>query len=170
MGQGGRSVRPVHCEIFIFDLPTQSWKEIKVNNMNRALATRRNHCGTILGDWMLVYGGLNSCVQYLDDLQAFNFLTSQWRQIEPFGQSRPPALCRSAMRAVFHKQRKEQLVIDFNQIPPLDWAKVDQNLRTEGFFMYGGQDRKGEASSDLWVLKPLKKGLTWVNGSRLCEG
>ena len=53
--------------------------------MNRALATRRNHCGTILGDWMLVYGGLNSCVQYLDDLQAFNFLTSQWRQIEPFG-------------------------------------------------------------------------------------
>ena len=78
-------MRPVHCEILQFDLQTERWKEIKAVNMNRALATRRNHCGTMLGDWMLIYGGLNPGVQYLDDLQAFNFLTCEWRQIDPFG-------------------------------------------------------------------------------------
>ena len=37
-------------------------------------------------------------------------------------------------------------------------------------FMYGGQLSNGEASDDLWVLRSLKKGLSWVNGDKICEG
>ena len=60
--------------------------------------------------------------------------------------------------------------MDLNKFPPLDWAKVDQNLKMEGMFMYGGQTSNGEASSDLWVLRSLKKGLNWVRGDKICEG
>jgi len=42
------------------------------------------------------------------------------------------------MQAVFHRQRQEQLIKDLNNFPEMDWAKVDQNLRMEGVFMFGG--------------------------------
>ena len=160
----------MNCDIFMFDLTTQQWHDVKVKDLNRVNTSRRNHCGALIGDWMIVYGGLNTCVQYLDDLQAFNFITLTWSQIETLGTLRPPALCRSAARTVFHKQRKEQLIENLNKFPPLDWSKVDQNLKIEGMFMYGGQMSNGDASSDLWVLRSLKKGLSWVNGDKICEG
>ena len=36
--------------------------------------------------------------------------------------------------------------------------------------MYGGQLSNGDASGDLWMLRSLKKGLSWVNGDNICEG
>ena len=56
------------------------------------------------------------------------------------------------MQAVFHRQRQEQLIKDLNNFPEMDWAKVDQNLRMEGVFMFGGQTSDGSASDGLWVL------------------
>ena len=106
-GAAARNVRPVHCDIFMFDLTTHQWHDVKVKDLNRVNTSRRNHCGALLGDWMIVYGGLNTCVQYLDDLQAFNFITLTWTHITPVGSLRPPALCRSAARTVFHKQRRD---------------------------------------------------------------
>lgn len=57
-----KNVRPVHADIFMFDLQSHQWHELKVKDLNRVEGSRRNHCGAILGDWMLVYGGLNTCV------------------------------------------------------------------------------------------------------------
>ena len=74
---------------------------------------------------------------------------------------KPPALARSEMQNVFHRQREEQYIRDFNNFPEPDWAKVDQNLMIEGIFMFGGQKANGDASGDLWVLRTLKTGLTW---------
>ena len=42
------------------------------------------------------------------------------------------------MQNVFHRQRDEQYIKDFNNFPDPDWAKVDQNLKIEGIFMFGG--------------------------------
>jgi len=67
-GLANRAYRPVHCEIFLYDLITNRWEEIQPKTLNRVEASRRNHCGAILGDWLIVYGGLNTCVNYLDDL------------------------------------------------------------------------------------------------------
>ena len=72
-GLVNRAYRPVHCEIFFYDLMTNKWQEVVPKNLNRVESSRRNHCGAILGDWLIVYGGLNTCANYLSDCQAFNF-------------------------------------------------------------------------------------------------
>ena len=72
-GLANRAFRPVHCEIFLYDLHSHRWQELIPKNQNRVIESRRNHCGAILGEWLIVYGGLNTCLNYLDDLQAFNF-------------------------------------------------------------------------------------------------
>jgi hypothetical protein len=38
-------------------------------------------CGAILGDWMIVYGGLDAGVHYLNDVQAFNFKLREWKPL-----------------------------------------------------------------------------------------
>ena len=62
---------------------------------------------------------------------------------------------------MFHRQRDDQYIKDFNNFPDPDWAKVDQNLKIEGIFMFGGQTLNGEASGDLWILTCVKNGLNW---------
>jgi len=96
-GLCSRSYRPVHSEILLYDLMTNKWEEVVPKNLNRVEASRRNHCGVILGDWMIVYGGLNTSVTYLDDLQGFNFALGEWKPLQIFGQRRPPPLARSQM-------------------------------------------------------------------------
>ena len=65
------------------------------------------------------------------------------------------------MQPVFHRQREDQYIRDANKFPDPDWSKVDQNLKIEGIFMFGGQLENGKAIDDLYVLRPLKRGLTW---------
>jgi len=36
--------------------------------------------------------------------------------------------------------------------------------------MFGGQLSNGDASADLFILRSLKKGLTWSSGANLCTG
>ena len=137
-GLVNRAYRPVHCEIFFYDLMTNKWQEVVPKNLNRVESSRRNHCGAILGDWLIVYGGLNTCANYLSDCQAFNFQTLEWVKLDIRSKRQPPALARSEMQNVFHRQREEQYIKDFNNFPDPDWAKVDQNLKIEGIFMFGG--------------------------------
>ena len=44
-----RAYRPVHCEIYLYDLHSNKWEEIIPKNLNRVETSRRNHCGSILG-------------------------------------------------------------------------------------------------------------------------
>lgn len=62
------------------------------------------------------------------------------------------------------------MITDFENFPPLDWAKVDQNLKLEGTFMFGGQLMNGEPCGDLYILRETKRGLTWSLGSNLTNG
>lgn len=57
------------------------------------------------------------------------------------------------MQIVMHNQRHEQVISDFENFPPLDWAKVDQNLKLEGTFMFGGQLKNGDPCGDLYILR-----------------
>ena len=75
-----RAYRPVHCEIYLYDLMKNKWEEVKPKNLDRVALSRRNHCGINIGDWLVVYGGLNTCTKYLDDLQAFNFAKLEWKK------------------------------------------------------------------------------------------
>ena len=55
-----RGRRPVLSEILRFNLLTNAMEEVKPVNLDRDLHSRRNHCGAILGDMLIVYGGLNT--------------------------------------------------------------------------------------------------------------
>lgn len=98
-----RGYRPVHCEIFLYDLLSNKWEEIEPKVINRTEASRRNHCGAIIGDWLVVYGGLDPGVNYQNDTLAFNFITLEWQKLQVKGKKKPPPLARSAMQAVFHR-------------------------------------------------------------------
>ena len=93
--------------MYLYDIQTGKWDDIKPKNLNRVEASRRNHCGAVLNDWLIVYGGLNTCVNYLDDLHCFNFKSLEWRPLKVTGKRRPPPLARSAMQVVFHRQRED---------------------------------------------------------------
>ena len=112
-GLVNRAYRPCHSETYLYDLTTNTWEELRPKSINRIEASRRNHCGAILGDWLIVYGGLNTCATYLDDLQVFNFNTLHWKKLTLRCKRRPPPLCRSVMQHVFHRQREEQPIKDF---------------------------------------------------------
>ena len=102
-GHAHRGYRPVQCEIFLYDLLRNRWSELKPSEFNRIKASRRNHCGAILNQFLLVYGGVNTCVQYQDDLQVFNFETLAWGELIVGGKQRPAGLARSRMQSAFHR-------------------------------------------------------------------
>jgi len=55
------------------------WKIIKSKKRNPILPEgRRNHGAILIGNWMLIYAGINKKDVYLNDFWALSILNHKW--------------------------------------------------------------------------------------------
>lgn len=60
--------RPVQPDVYLFNILTHEFNLVEPLKYNRLLQSRRNHCAASFSKFMLIYGGLNTVMDFLDDV------------------------------------------------------------------------------------------------------
>ena len=69
-------------DVWFYYIKENKWEEIKTSDPP---AERSNHCATIYGDSMFIFGGKDSENNKLNDLWQLNLTTKAWKKIEQKG-------------------------------------------------------------------------------------
>ena len=64
--------------MYLFDAQKSKWNRITGENGLQQISKRRNHAAAIMGDRMIVYGGIDSNGKYLSDVWEFFIKKKKW--------------------------------------------------------------------------------------------
>ena len=73
--QDVRYGRNLDREVRMFDVKKQTWEVVKTPLVYNGITLRRDHAAAIMGNRMIVYGGIDKMGNYLSDVWEFNLVT-----------------------------------------------------------------------------------------------
>lgn len=133
-----RQVRECTNQVTLYDTVDKSYQVIKTKGLN--VLPRKDHHAAIMGNSMIVYGGLFENGQITNEMLNLDLEYNDWsriyfkQNIEPFVQG---ACCSVYM------QKKSN-----NELTRLSDTVLD------GVYYFGGRNAKGELQNKLKYLKP----------------
>ena len=68
-------------DMWVYDFGYKSWTEVKYSNPEDMPLGRSGHCSSIIGKFMLIYGGLYDITKELNDMHLFNLEDYRWIKI-----------------------------------------------------------------------------------------
>ena len=138
--------------VHLYDTVSNRWRTAET--VGQPPAVRRNHACTLVGNTMLVYGGMDEIGNALDDLHALNLETLRWFVPRLHKSSGPKPGKRHSMSMVpaYQLSVLRQFHFDLFHIP----SAYDENFTktSSGIYLFGGANQAGTATNDLFVLKP----------------
>ena len=143
----------------IFDLSTNTWV---TNNYNYFLfKLRRNHIACLIGNQMLIHGGVDEEGEILDDSYLLNLGGNLiWSKTSIMPILIPPKLayhscCLVITSDILHNQK-----FSIYRIPnSLIAKKLNSKIKEMGMYVFGGRNKT--ICNDMWLLKIGKKPLEW---------
>ena len=142
-------------DVYSFSTDSQTWSRMRC--FGDLMEPRRNHTAAIVGDHMLVYGGITTYGEFLSDLKALSFATMKW--VPCFEEANPDVgIAFHASALVLHPKHKKFSLYKSKQLndPPLP------HIKEEGLYVFGGKDECGAVLNTLRILKVGQKPLKWI--------
>ena len=138
--------------VHLYDTVSNRWRTAET--VGQPPSVRRNHACAIVGNTMLVYGGMDEIGNVLDDLYALNLDSMRWfvpRLHRTSGQ-KPGKRHSMSMIPAYQLSVLRQYHFDLFHIP----TAYDETFTkaSSGIYMFGGANQAGVATNDLFVLKP----------------
>jgi len=143
--------------LLIYNIEKKSFKPQRKTHLYK---DRLNHVAGNVGYHMIVYGGINECNQYLNDISVFDMQTLVW--VERFENTKAPALAYSASCVVISKEKMELLneLKSFGAFEVPEVVKIQERerrrtkvIKYEGVYIFGGKTEDGDYSSKLGVIR-----------------
>ena len=144
------------CSPLLHILDTQDlhWKIYKP--LGRLPDPRRNHGAVIIGNSMIVYGGINNNSEVLDDFQAVNIDQMQWFAMKFTKDTQKPRERHSfTMTAAFHPNTLKQTNFDIFNLPGV--FDEEFTRKNSGIYIFGGMNGNRKVLNDLYLFQPVKK-------------
>ena len=151
-------------DIVIYDIEKNKFKleEKTFNKLN--FKWRRNHTAEIIGNHMVIYGGIDDDGNILDDLWALDLnLTLRWNHIDVKGPRQKP-LSHHCSALVVSSEKKMHPQFNLFKFPDLPSGRTTIKAnKIEGIAFFGGIDNDRNMNNELKILKIGKKPLEWMN-------
>lgn len=142
-------------DVWKFSVQNHEWKRVRTTG--EPIEPRRNHSAVIIGKNMVVYGGIDTNGNSLNDVKALNLLTMKWSVCSQEDENELGLAFHTAC-PIFHPERsKVELYRAAGH--PLPYSSY---IREEGMYVFGGKTENGEITNTLKVLKIFEKHLKWV--------
>lgn len=78
--EGGRhSYKSCTKDLILYNTRTSEFKRLMTHN--NGVRARRNHVAAVIGNNMIIYGGMDNIGTHLSDIWAYNFLKETWRKL-----------------------------------------------------------------------------------------
>ncbi|CAG9323042.1 unnamed protein product [Blepharisma stoltei] len=146
--------------VHIFDTINSQWRSYKP--LGRLPDARRNHGAALVGNTMIMYGGIDSNGKTLADLNGLNLEAMQWFSIKLDKTSEKPGQRHSfTLTSVYHSGMLRQYSSDIFNLPHIyDDIFTKKNC---GVYLFGGMNKSGVVSNDVYLLQPFKSNREYIN-------
>eukprot|EP00347_Sterkiella_histriomuscorum_P010691 403375295 len=155
-------------DMICYNIDTKEWTERIQNKLQPY--SRRNHSAFQLNRFMVIFGGINEFNYQSSDTLIYDLDENFWITDIPIIDNQIQPLSHSRGHSAFYNQRNSDSMRTILNLKDIDWGNSSQLIQEEGFYIFGGLLSDGSASNDLWILKPFKDQLQWINGDKLCSG
>ena len=149
-------------DIVIYDIEKKRFK-IEEKTFNKAnFKWRRNHTADMVGNHMVIYGGIDDMGNILDDLWALDLnLTLRWNFIDTKGKQK--ALAHHCSTLIVSSEKKNHPQFNLFKFPDLPSGRTTiRGSKVEGIAFFGGIDDERCVNNEFKILKIGKKPLEWV--------
>ena len=147
------------AKLDIFDLSNNTWM---TNNYNYFLfKLRRNHIACLIGNQMLIHGGIDENGEVLDDSYLLNLGSNlTWSKTSIMPILIPPKLAYHSCCLVITSDILYNHKFNIYRIPnSFIEKKLNSKIKEMGMYVFGGRNKA--ISNDIWLLKIGKKPLEW---------
>ena len=126
---------------------------------------RRNHIAEVIGNVMLIHGGIGEDNEILDDCYLLNLQQIKWLSpsLVPYGPS-PKVFGHSSCLVIPHSILNNNK-FNIYRYPDIDYYNKNQrkNKIERGLYIFGGKTRETDGlTNNLWVLLLGQKPLRWI--------
>ena len=125
---------------------------------------RKNHIAELIGNQMLIHGGINENNQVLGDCCYLNLNLNQlkWGACQIHKSSPGPRLYGHTSALVLPKEYYTSNKLSIFNYPDVDFA--NSRIKEKGLYIFGGKTKEdGGLSNKLWILTLGTKKLKWLN-------
>jgi N-acetylneuraminic acid mutarotase len=139
--------------------PSLRWKYLKATG--NFVVTRRYHSASMVGNQMLVFGGLSERNKVLGDLAVLDIRKLKWKNLQVL--EGPTPLAFHSAVTVVPKEYLSSPDFDIFNMPEVKLKdNGGMNVKQPGVYIFGGKDEAGVVHATLWILKLGTKPLQWV--------
>ena len=140
--------------LHLLDIQTLQWKIHKP--LGILPDPRRNHGAALIGNTIIIYGGIGNDHNILSDIQIVNLDIMQWVPFKYSKDSARPGKRHSfTIVSVYHPNMLKQHNGEIFNLPSI--YDDDFNRKTCGLYIFGGMNSAGNVLNDLYLLQGVKK-------------
>ena len=161
---GGRFVHiPLMGDLDIFDFETKTWNAPPLLTANY-LKLRRHHISCVIGQHMLVHGGISETGEYLNDCYLLSLNPYKWvsASIAPYCEN--PTLAMHSCALVVQSDIKNSSKFNIYKYPEQTMTKRSfSRIKERGLYVFGGKSKDDQPPTNkIRVLRVGRKPLEWV--------
>ena len=183
---GGRAKYDMHinhgknkymfCDLEYFDIKLKKWIKPEIINKN-AVPQRRNHIGELIGNQLVIMGGVDEDDNILNDAYYINLSLieggkGRWHELSVSPNTPGPYLFGHSSSFVFQNDLLKDNKLSVYQYPEeINEDKITPGInnrkknKIKGIYIFGGKskyDGIGGLSNDMYVLILGKKPCLWI--------
>ena len=155
----GAQVRECLNTVKCLRVDTMEWKFVHTSGLS--IPMRRYHSATIVGNHMLIYGGLTEKNNFLSDMFILNLLSNKWKTVEIHGPS-PGHLAFHTAVAIYPGFKTEEFKLFSGHQGTDNTGKGCPSVKTPGVYFFGGMDANSKLRNTLYVLQTGQRPLAWT--------
>ena len=124
---------------------------------------RRNHIAELLGNQILIHGGITNSNEVLNDCFVLNLNPLKWLTCNINRYTPGPYLYGHSSCVVIPQYLLKNHKFSIYSYPSIEPGKANSLIKEKGIFIFGGKSKEeGGISNQLWILVTGKKQLEWV--------
>jgi len=150
-------------EIEIFDIEEKMWISPILYTFS-TLKPRRNHASRVIGQHMLIHGGISEDEEYLSDTHLLSFHPLKWVKVTLESYDQPPTLSWHACCLVLPNDQLHNPKLSVFKLPDQNISrKIGCKIKERGVYFFGGRyNSEGDLTNGLWVLRIGKPTFQWI--------
>ena len=169
---GGRYVHiPILADLDVYYTDIHTWSNPAINTAHY-LRLRKHHIACLVGQHMLIHGGIGDNGDYLNDCFLLQMNPFKWKEAKISSYCEQPYLAMHACTLVLTEDVRNSTKFNVYKYPEVSPSKkVFSRIKEKGLYVFGGKSKdECKPNNVLRVLRVGKKPLEWVTLETKGEG
>jgi hypothetical protein len=152
-----RKKRKLFNDIYYYHIHAKLWEQVPWRE--KVVYGRKYHAAVMIGQNMLVHGGIKPSNNVIDEMILFNITNNKWTDVQNVSNS-PGQLAGHKLVLILENERLPyESSLSLRSLPKL--TSIKRVIKNEGIYCFGGINDEGVCNNDLQFLNLNSNRLEW---------